>query len=773
MPYKFGEYVSTYVDPQSVAISETLRNRFTENFKANDNLTMAVEQMKAALPFENDMAKKKELEGKINSTLETLSTRGDYENLGFAVHKAAKDFSMGYAPIKENYERYQGALKDLDEKYKKGDINAEDYNMATSYITKGYKGFEMDPTTGKVKEGSMYSSPTIYNDPKLMDKMKERLEILYEKKTGKKSGSAGLDANGVWKVTSGETLVQIPEQDVMDVYNAVIEEPDVRMYLDQRADMKLHMVDKSGNTGKYLDAKMQTNSAAIQQINEAIASGKYSASDKKTLATQIEALTKENQQLTAAKSDPNLATSYLKDQFRSDLLDPVRQYAMKKAGVRERTTENTYENDYSIYLDAHKRKQDALAAIGDTIWEQGDVYANNDISGADTAAKTDYVMKQDMEISRLEGELKRTDLSDNLRAQFTSQRDGAIRERSRVQSQMAEAADRAISMSDLKRAYPQFLDIFKEKMPNATAGQIYVEMKKTFDNPNDQDYKEFQTIYKQKTGKDFGESYGAPIKYKSHAEYKAANGFTLNVAESMHDYSTGPYTDIATVAPSFSGTGAVARVGEINAKFEALDPKINAKYAEIKESRMFNTGRIQTGDDNLDIAVTKAKDAYFKAGRPLAQNESVIIDGKTVSGADLAAGEFKIESTSWDPGYNTFQVKLVGKDGVVKTGLYDGRQIQSAGLIQAMNLPEVRFGAAVMKQNSHVAGAQRVLEKVSINGDEIKVLITSNGDASPYVSFINPDGTPYSKSDGAVPKKYKVDDAAVKEILNSGIVTGL
>jgi hypothetical protein len=772
MPYKFGEYVSTYVDPQSVAISETLRNRFMENFKANDNLTMAVEQMKAALPFENDMAKKKELEGKINSTLETLSSRGDYENLGFAVHKAAKDFSTGYAPIKENYERYQGALKDLDEKYKKGDINAEDYNMATSYITKGYKGFEIDPATGKVKEGTMYSSPTIYNDPKLMDKMKERLEILYEKKTGKKSGSAGLDANGVWKVTSGETLVEIPEQDVMDVYNAVIEEPDVRMYLDQRADMKLHMVDRSGNTGKYLDAKMQTNSSAIQQLNEAMASGKYSAADKKTIATQIEALTKENDRLTAAKADPNLATSYLKDQFRNDLLDPVRQYAMKKAGVREHTTEYSYENNYALYLDATKRRLDAAAALGDSIWEQGDVYAKDDISGADTAAKMDYVKSQDAEISRLEGELKRTDLSDNLRAQFTSQRDGAIRERSRIQSQIAEAADKAISMADLEREYPQFINIFRERMPNATAGQLYMQMKNTFDNPNDQDYKEFQAIYKQKTGKDFGESYGSARKYKSHEEYKAANGYTMNVAESMHDYSKGPYTDQATIAPSFGGTGSAVNVGKIYGKFEALDPKINAKYAEIKESRMFNTGRIQTGDDNLDVAVTKAKDSYFN-GRPLAQNETVVIDGKTVSGAELAAGEFKIQSTSWDPGYNTFQVKLVGKDGVVKTGLYDGRQIQSAGLIQAMNLPEVRFGAAVMKQNSHVAGSQRVLEKVSINGDEVKILITSNGDASPYVSFLNPDGTPYSKSDGAVPKKYKVDDAAVKEILNSGIVTGL
>ena len=55
MPYQFGEYVSTYVDPQSVKISEILRNRYLDNFKANDELALAVDQMQAALPFENDV----------------------------------------------------------------------------------------------------------------------------------------------------------------------------------------------------------------------------------------------------------------------------------------------------------------------------------------------------------------------------------------------------------------------------------------------------------------------------------------------------------------------------------------------------------------------------------------------------------------------------------------------------------------------------------------------------------------------------------------------
>ena len=58
MPYKFGEYVSTYVDPQSAKISETLRNRFVSNLQANDQLAMTVDQMQAASVFENDVQRR-------------------------------------------------------------------------------------------------------------------------------------------------------------------------------------------------------------------------------------------------------------------------------------------------------------------------------------------------------------------------------------------------------------------------------------------------------------------------------------------------------------------------------------------------------------------------------------------------------------------------------------------------------------------------------------------------------------------------------------------
>jgi hypothetical protein len=69
MPYKFNEYVSTYIDPQSIKISEALQQRYKENLAASDQLYMALDQMKAALPFEKDLERKKELQAEIDRNL--------------------------------------------------------------------------------------------------------------------------------------------------------------------------------------------------------------------------------------------------------------------------------------------------------------------------------------------------------------------------------------------------------------------------------------------------------------------------------------------------------------------------------------------------------------------------------------------------------------------------------------------------------------------------------------------------------------------------------
>jgi hypothetical protein len=503
MPYKFGEYVSTYVDPKSAEISEILRNRYMENFRANDQLAMAVDQMKAALPFENDMTKKAELEKQVNEKLEALASRGDYENLGFAVHAATKEFSRGYAPIKENYERYQGAIQTLNEQYKSGEIDSQDFNLAAPYMLRGYKGFEVDPNTGKVVEGSMYSAPTIYKNPKLMDRMTERLKGLHEDTYGEEVISSGMDSNGVWKSVSATKTSELTPDKILEVYNSVIQEPDVQMYLNQRADMMYYSAQESGNSAAYLDAKQKTNLSAIDAINNELNTKKYSAEDKKTLAGQIDSLIEENKRIDSAKADPTVAESLLKTMFQNDLLGPVKAFALSRR-FEDIQTKRGYENNYHFILDAHRRRQDKIDQLSESISRQGDVTAADDISGSTTDEKKAFVADADKEIARLEAEMASPEFQTLSAALQNDKKNDLIqvkRRKEKTQAQIIEAGNKAITMADLEKEFPSFIGIFKEQMPEgSTPGEIYYQMKRTFDNPNDQDYKDFQNLYKQKTG---------------------------------------------------------------------------------------------------------------------------------------------------------------------------------------------------------------------------------------------------------------------------------
>lgn len=759
MPYKFGEFVSTYVDPQSVAISETLRNRFMENFKANDQVSMAVDQMKAAIPFENDMAKKAELEKQVNEKLETLSARGDYENLGFAVHSTAKDFSKQYAPIKDNYDRYQSSLQGLQEQLKSGDINAEDFNLASGYIVKNYKGFEIDPTSGKVKEGTMFSAPIIYKDPKLMDKVKARLDILHENSTGQKVTSSGIDANGVYKVTSGGKVTEISEEQVLGVYNSVIQEPDVRMYLDQRSDMKLFAAEKAGSVDAIVKSKLDSNQAYIDKLTEQANSGKYTTKDKTIIQTQIEALKKENANIGKVMASPQDRDNYVRGLFKDELLAPVKSYALEKA-YRETDTESSYENNYAFYIDAYTRRQNKLDALGENLQKMSDVYANNDISGSTSAQKQEYIVGQDAQIAITESKLQDASLSPDLRNELNSRLVNLKREKDRVQYQMKEAADKAISMTDLERQDPKLIATFKQMMPGASAGQIYEQLQKTFDNSGDQDYIEFQTAFDRQNGAGAFNNYISSNKFrKTPAVTKFSSeekGMAAGMALAGQDYTYKEgYKDV---------------LGFFKDKNES---NVNSAYGEIKESRLYGE-RIQTGNDELDISTTKAVQAFFK-DKPISENDTIIIDGELKKGKDLADTGFnyKVDKAFYNAGTNTYELSLVGKDGQVKTGLYDGRQIAGTGLAAAMSRPAVRLGAAVMEMNSHQDGNVREIKDVKFNGVPVTIKVISNGDANPYISILN-DRTGKDIGGGNVEIKYKLDDAQLKELLESDvIITGL
>jgi len=761
MPYKFGEYVSTYVDPQSVRISEALRGRFMENFKAQDQLSMAVDQMKAALPFEKDVEKKKLLQQEIDDKLTILSQRGDYENLGFPVHNLAKDFTERYNPIKENYDRYQTALNDLSEQYKKGDINSEDYSYATSYITKGYKGFEVDPTTGKAKEGTMFSAPTIYKDPKLMDKIKERLEILYEKTISQKNGTVGMDANGVWSIRSGSSVTQIPETDVMDVYNQVIQEPDVEMYLNQRADMKTYAANQSGVTNNILQDKINNNNEAIKQLNDAINSGKYSAADNKTMATQLNALTEENTNLGKALTDPKLADNYVSSMFREDILAPVKAYALKKAGVRKQETERFYENDYAFFKQNRQWAHEAEMLRQEAIYSQDEVTAQEDVSGKTTDEKNQYIKDAQVSIEALRKEAG-GNITDERKAQINAQIAEYQSEINRVYGQIKTAADKSISMGDLDKIDKTTFDVLREMYPQASSGELYLLSQRTFDRPGEQDYMDFVAAFDNKYGSGEFDRYSTGSKfYKTSSSSKIQE--ELEAAKANANKSAG-YEKYKMGSEYFGFSEFMS--GRLN-------EQVDNTFKEMKTSYLY-TNYLETGDANRNKQLQNGLNEHFKPGTAPRQQENYILpDGTTKTGGELAADGYKFQNWGYNTEMNDYKITLVksGEEGGVITAHLDGKQLTSQSLRAMQQDPAVVLGGKIRAHDMRDNGATSTIPDATIGGEPVNIVVTSTGGGdNPYISFTYKDGSPYFPNDKPGLVKMKIDDAYIQTMINTGLL---
>jgi len=757
MPYKWNDYVSVYVDPQSVKISETLRNRFVENFKANDELALAVDQMKAALPFENDVKRKNELQQQINDTLDKLAERSDYENLGFAVHRASKDFAKGYSPIKENYEKYQAALTNLGEQYEKGQLNSEQYALAPGYMTRNYKGFEIDPATGMVKAGTMFTAPTIYRDPKIMDLVTKRLEMLQMQKRGFQEGSMVTDENGTYRRKIGEYTEEIKEQDVMDVYNSVIQEPDVAAYLSQMADMKTYAADKSGQTQAVLQANQKQYLDEINKV-QAAAALETDEATKATYQTRLAALQEASNKINAAMQDPALASSMMREYYQEEILAPVKMFAMKKAGLF------TYKEESGI----------AGGGVGNTstgggkgislvpLMQQDQVRADMDVSGVDHKSKMEYIATTDAQIAALSEELANADkngysmeIRDGIQAGLNS----LINNKSRVESQIKEAADSAISKAELVGQDPTLVNAMIKAYPSASHGEIYNMI---ISNPD-------------AVRGAFEQAYGAG-SYDLHLKQYYTSTTAMGVTElnAPTDWRGAEIALSRGETPTQYQTVASSPEEVFRSKFEGV---VNPRYAEIKESNLVNMGLIETGMGNaMNMRTTSAVKEFFE-GRPLFPEEQVTIqleDGtaKQVNGTSEEMLGYKIEKVGWIPRLNQWKVNFIkgeGKDAQVMTGYYDGSQIQSEGITAVLNSPEVKFGALVMDMKSSTPGIPTQIKTVKIDGKPVIINIYSRGDDSPYISITKPDGTPLLKSDAekGVATKHNLNEQIIKDLINS------
>jgi hypothetical protein len=760
MPYKFGEYVSQYVDPKSIEIGETLHNRYMEAFKTNDQLAMAVDQMQAALPFENDMMKKKELQAQLDEKLAQIANRGDFENLGFVIHKEAKDFSRKYAPIKENYTRYATAMTELQESIKKGDVNEEYQNLFPSYMVKGYKGFEMDEATGRVKQGTMFSAPTAVKDPKIMEKLQARLAIL--KPETFKSKITGYTGEGnMYKFTTEDEVIKIDKADVQDVIDAVLSEPDVKAYVDQFADMKAYAATKTEGASATVASMADNYSKVVTDLTAKLDDPSLKSGERAQIKGQLEVLTAEIAKATKVAADEKLSYEYVKNKYEDEIISPYQSYGEK--AIMQSETHNRSKEFSETYL---KDQEWQLANQG--LMVQGKI-SLADRNGATLEEKstnlknawaTAYNLEKQLNDPNFVSTLSEESLIE-LKGQLKSTKDQALL----IQQQMFTAANSSITEKELKDKDPSLYSAMKALYPWAKPGEIYIRMQETFSDEGGQDYANLKNKFKEVNGGDLDNH--VSVYYRTDGV--TARGYGAPGAGGM---GGGAFLskDVRDKMYSGYGTGDGTAAKVVNKYNESFRDKINSQFKEIKTSNTFNYGAIDAPTLQESKNLTAAMQNFF-IGKPITADFNVVDiseNGATdVKGSELAG--FKVVDVGWNRVHNIYELKLMGgKDDapISKTVHLDGKYLRNSTLDNLLNTPENRMAGVIAEMDMHQAGAVSS-RPVKILGMDAHMVIESDGAGKPYIRYVDNNWQNFTGDAAVLSQKHRQDSNALRSIVNA------
>ena len=261
MPYTFNQYRSSYVDPGSVKISEDLRQKFVDNFQADDALTSEVQNMIALAP---DQGAKDLLKEKYQGFIDKRIAEGDYETMGQAIVRDARKFTTEYSPILEQANRRQQIDEELKKRVgsKDNGITNQMYEQAMQFMDNNYAA------SGGVAKGGAYTG---MNVPKYVDVLKEVMDAVDDITPDKQGGitveATGLGANEAaatgllgaqgmadalsggynedlrfsYRTKSGSVEYVDPAQ-VIEIYNAVIGKPEIQEYLAYDSRMKANFM---------------------------------------------------------------------------------------------------------------------------------------------------------------------------------------------------------------------------------------------------------------------------------------------------------------------------------------------------------------------------------------------------------------------------------------------------------------------------------------------------------------------------------------------------
>ena len=756
MPYKFGEYVSTYVDPQSVKISETLRDRFVQNFQANDQLAMAVDQLQAASMFESDVQRKRELQTLTENELAKLAEQGNYENLGMAIAKHTKDYVKAKAPIEQNYKAVQSYLTEFNEGLKKGDYNPLQQKELRNYMLRTasgdpYKGFEIDPETGKAAEGSMFSGPTIYKDPKIMEKVTAGLGLLMQRKTGSSSKSVAQGPGGMFTYDTGQTVSQIADEDVQAVMNAVFAEPDVKAYVEQLADMQTYGYKANGQLPQVMEQQITGYTNALNQLNTALNAKGTSSRDRLAIKEQMNSISAEIAKMQEVSQDENAIYGYVAGRKRDEILAPYKELAKVRSGVFERTTKSDVGYDpmweWSMKRAAEKADEEGAQALetpgvvtstiyGDTVEEQMKTAGqfNTDASALEKEA---YDLNNGLDKS-----VRKTKLA---QAQNLRNQAGLI-----TQS-VTSAGNKVVNKDELRKKDPTLFNVLEELYPNKSGGEIAILFQRTFDNPDDQDFIDFENKFNQKYGNK---------AFANHMEQYYGAKDIRGVGPAFEGYIGSvnkPGGNKTRNGNQFQFTNYNFGLDGIKGNFEiGSNEAMASSLKEQKISVPFYAGELPGATEAIRKDLTEKTNKFFTnfsvSPNTVVQDvtsgqASGELNGKELSQYDVKGWKYSTILDKWE-------LQIEGKTGTglpARTVIMNGDQLSSPEIRNAISQPDVKFAGLATYYNTGIKGDEKSFELAllntdgSISGQKATVKVISEGASNPLIQFILPDGTTSNK----------------------------
>lgn len=283
MPITFNQPRSMYVDPRSVEIGNTLRERYAANFQAVDTLQAQLNELKVA-DFEGDQKLKKMLMDSTRNKLDQLADRGDYENLSLSVAKTARDFQKDYTPLEDNYNRYQAYVADVTKKYEEGDIDAETYKQAVAASKHGYTGIQVD-ANGNIDPDSYFSGMNLVKDVDIPALLEERIKGIVAEEEGEKITQVAQGPNGMYAVTQSGNIIAVTEDRVRAIYEGVISQPDVQAALAQKATLRTYNME-SQDISNSVNSDIAMYKDQIAKGQEILATGGLSTQEAVQLQQQ-------------------------------------------------------------------------------------------------------------------------------------------------------------------------------------------------------------------------------------------------------------------------------------------------------------------------------------------------------------------------------------------------------------------------------------------------------------------------------------------------------